>query len=61
MDFTCKWATIGILLVVFMALIALSDCIHVAEFFGSALVGIVVARSFFFGICKRDSGHLAQQ
>ena len=61
MDFTCKWATIGIFLILFMAIIALSGCIHVAEFFGSALVGIVVARSFYFRICNRDSDHLSQQ
>ena len=60
MEFTCKWATIGIFLVVFMALIALSNCLHVAEFFGSAFVGFVIARSFFFGICKKNVDRLAQ-
>lgn len=56
MDATCKWLTTGVLLFVFMGLVALSGCLHVAEFFGSAFVGIVVARMFFFGICKNHSG-----
>ena len=61
MESSCKWATIGIFLVSFMALIALSNCLHVTEFFGSAFIGFVVARSFFFGICKKNADRLAQQ
>jgi hypothetical protein len=61
METTCNWATIGILLVVFIGLISFAGCIHVAELFGSAVIGIMVARTFYFSICKNNPGHLARQ
>lgn len=61
METTCKWATIGILLVVFMSLISFAGCIHVAELFGSAIIGIMVARTFYFRNCKNNLGHVAHQ
>ena len=61
MEITCKWATIAILLVVFMSLISLAGCIHVAEFFGSAIIAITVARFFYFSIRKNNSDQLAHQ
>jgi len=59
MEMTCKWATVGILLSVFIGLMSLAGCIHVAELFGSIIAGIMVARLFFFNICKHDLDRLA--
>jgi len=60
METTCKWATAGILLFVFIGLMSIAGCgFHVAEFIGSIVIAIIAARSFYFGICKNHSDHLA--
>jgi hypothetical protein len=56
-----KWATIGVWLFVFIGLTSVAGCIHVAEFLGSIIIGIIVARSFYFSTSKESSDHLAPQ
>jgi hypothetical protein len=58
METIYKWATIGILLLVFIGLMSYAGCgFHVAEFIGSIMIAIVAARLFYFGICKNHSDH----
>lgn len=61
MEIACKWATVGVLLTVFIGLISVAGCIHVAEYFGSIIIGILAARWFFVNICKHRFDHLAGQ
>lgn len=57
----CKWAATGVLLVVFIGLISLAGCLHIAEFLGAIVIGIIAARTFYFGICGHNSDRLAHQ
>ena len=61
METSCKLATVGMLLFVFIGLMSYAGCgFHIAEFIGSILIAIMTARLFFVGICKIHSGRLAQ-
>jgi len=61
MEATCKWATVGILLFVFLGLMSFAGCgFHIAEFVGSIIIAIMAARFFYVGICKSHSYYLAQ-
>jgi lipopolysaccharide export LptBFGC system permease protein LptF len=51
-EIACKWATCGVLFIVFFGLVALAGCINVVEFFGSILAASLVARLFYFGISR---------
>lgn len=60
MEITCKWATVGILLFVFIGLMSIAGCgFHVAEFIGSIMIATMSARLFYVGICKNHSDRLA--
>jgi len=61
MDVTCKWATIGIFMTVFIDLVWIAGCIHILEFLGSITVGFFVARSFYFGACREYADHVVHQ
>ena len=61
MDTSCKWITIGIMLLMFIGQVCLAGCIHVVEFFGSIMIAIVTARLFYVGICKKHFDHLARR
>ena len=50
-EIACKWATCGVLLVVFFGLVWLAGCINVVEFIGSMLAAMMSARLFYFGVC----------
>jgi len=61
METECKWATTGILLVVFVGLVSVAGCIHIAEYLGAIFVGILVARWFFLSVCKNNLDHFADR
>ena len=59
MDMACKWATVGILLVVFIGLMSFLGCgFHIAELIGSIVIAVVAARLFYVGIRKNCPGNL---
>ena len=51
-EIACKWATCGVLIIVFFGLVALAGCVNVVEFFGSIAAAIIVARWFYFSISR---------
>ena len=61
MDATCKWMTIGFMVLMLIGQVHLLECVYVLEFFGSILIAIVAARFFYVGICKKHFDHFAQQ
>ena len=62
METMYKWATIGILLFVFIGLMSIAGCgFHVAEFIGSIMIALMAARLFYLGIRKNYSDHPAHQ
>lgn len=61
MDTTCKWMTVGKMLLVFIGLVSLVGCVHVLEYLGSVIIAITVARLFYVGICKHYSDHFAHR
>ena len=60
-EIACKWATCGVLLVVFVGLVSLAGCINIVEFIGSIAVAIMAARLFYFGIRNNYFGHRAHE
>ena len=49
-EIACKWATCGVLFVVFFGLVWIAGCINIVEFIGAMLVAILSARLFYVGI-----------
>lgn len=49
-EYACKWATCGVLFVVFFGLVWLAGCINIVEFISSMLVASLFARLFYLGI-----------
>ena len=60
-EIACKWATCGVLLVVFVGLVSLAGCINVVKFIGSITVAIMAARLFYFGIRNNHADHRAHE
>jgi len=58
---TCKWSTIAILLTVFVGLMSMAGSIHVAEYLGALAIGILTARLFFVGVCRKTQHRLIDQ
>ena len=61
MTATCKWVTVAILLVVFVGLMSMAGSIHVFEYLGALAIGVLVARLFFVGVCRRSQHQLIDQ
>lgn len=57
MDTACKWATVGIFVAALFGLVWAAGCIDIAEFFGAIVVGIMLARLFYIGVCARNTDH----
>lgn len=53
MTATCKWMTISLLLFVFVGLMSMAGSIHVFEYLGALAIGVLAARLFFVGVCRR--------
>lgn len=52
---TCKWASVIIGFGVFFGLLSVAGNVHVAEFFGSMVIGVVSGGGFYLGICKKKN------
>jgi len=52
---TCKWASVIIALGVFFGLLSVAGNVHVAEFFGSLIIGLVCGGGFYLTVCRRKN------
>ena len=59
MDTACKWTTVAVLVAVFFGLVWAAGCIQATEFFSAVVVGVMVARLFYVGVCARNTDRYA--
>ena len=52
LSFTCRWVSIMVAVGVFLGLLSLAGNVHVAEFFGSMIIGVICGGLFYFIVCK---------
>jgi len=49
---TCKWASVIISIGVFFGLLSVAGNVHVAEFFGSLIIGLFCGAGFYMTVCR---------
>jgi hypothetical protein len=60
MDTACKWASTAIFTMVWFGLASAAGCVQVVEFFGAIIIGFLVARLFYVGICRKSTDRYAR-
>ncbi len=48
----CKWVSTVIAIGIFLGLISVAGNVHVAEFFGSLVIGLISGGAFYLTICR---------
>lgn len=48
----CKWVSFGLALLVFFGLLSVAGNVHVAEFFGSLFIALMVGGAFYLTVCR---------
>ena len=60
MDTLCKWASTAIFTMVWFGLTWAAGCVQVVEFLGAIVIGFLVARLFYPGICGKSTDRYAR-
>lgn len=60
MDTACKWASAAIFVSVLFGLAWAAGCVQVVEFFGAIVIGFLVARLFYIGLCGKSGNRYAR-
>ena len=53
LSLSCKWVSVAIMFLVFFGLLSVAGNVHVAEFFGSMVIGIVSGGAFYMSVCRK--------
>jgi hypothetical protein len=52
---TCKWASVIIGIGICLGLLSLAGNVHVAEFFGSLIIGLGCGAGFYLTVCPKKN------
>lgn len=53
LSLSCKWVSVAITIFVFFGLLSVAGNVHVAEFFGSMVIGLVSGGAFYMSVCGK--------